>query len=92
MNENEPEKTQKEGQQNAPENPMSESKSVLPDPDRTDPATMPTAEEEIDTTVQDSEFRGEHKISPEHAEPVRVTETSNDNYMDGKYIDVGGGD
>lgn len=88
MNENDREKPG--SQEYAPENPMAEQKSATPDPDRTDPATLPITEEEI--SMQDAEFRGEHKISPDHAEPVRVTQTSNDNYIEGKYIDVGGGD
>jgi|GEM_PF-2571686 len=85
-------KSRKEHQGYAPENPMSQERSAPPDPDQTDPASLPSATEELELPVQESEFRGEHKISPDHAEPVKVTETSNDNYIEGRYIDVGGGD
>ena len=76
----------------APANPEAQTKSSPPDPDTTDPATLPSVTEEAELPVQQSQFGGEHKISSDHSEPVHVTKTSNDNYIEGKYIDVGGGD
>lgn len=75
-----------------PENPGINGKADLPDPDLTDPSTLPSMADEIDDPVADTRFGGEHAISPDHAEPTDVTKTTNDNYIEGKYIDVGGGD
>jgi hypothetical protein len=75
-----------------PENPGIDGKAELPDPDITDPAELPTNAEELEQPAEKSNFRGEHKISRDHAEPTNVTETTNDNAIEGKYIDVGGGD
>jgi hypothetical protein len=76
----------------APSNPGIGDKAELPDPNQTDPAMLPTVAEEIDESMQDTRFGGEHSISPDHAEPTDVTKTTNDNYIEGEYIDVGGGD
>jgi len=74
-----------------PANPDMDGKGNLPDPDRTDPSTLPRLSEEIDKPVDETNL-GEHRISGDHAEPTDVTRTSNDNYIEGKYIDIGGGD
>ncbi|MDB5035343.1 MAG: hypothetical protein JWQ98_2584 [Chlorobi bacterium] len=84
------------GKQSAPDsepaNPGINGKAERPDPDVTDPATLPTDTEEVGLPLEDSRFSGEHTISTHHAEPTDVTGTSNDNYIEGEYIDVGGGD
>lgn len=76
----------------APANPGAAAKSALPDPDITDPANEEKIDDEIDVPVEQADFSGEHHISSDHAEPTAITGTSNDNYIEGKYIDVGGGD
>src|SRR3954468_9304548 len=75
-----------------PANPEIDGKAELPDADRTDPAELSTIAEEMEESLEESRFGGEHAISPDHAEPTDVTKTTNDNYIDGQYIDVGGGD
>jgi hypothetical protein len=67
-------------------------KSQQPDPDRTIPGTLPSVIEEITEPLPESTFSGEHDISRDHSEPTGVTGTTNDNAIDGEYIDVGGGD
>lgn len=84
--------SRKEQGKYAPANPESQANSAPPDPDTTDPSTLPTRMEEAELPVQESQFASEHKISSDHAEPTNITKTSNDNYIEGKYIDVGGGD
>jgi hypothetical protein len=74
-----------------PANPGINGKADPPDPDRTDPATLPTNADELDDPVSETRF-GEHNIGPDHAEPTDVTGTTNDNSIDREYIDVGGGD
>ncbi|MEO5928336.1 MAG: hypothetical protein ABIR47_00245 [Candidatus Kapaibacterium sp.] len=83
---------QQDAPDSKPANPGINNKAERPDPDVTDPATLPTDAEEVELPVKDSRFSGEHAISPDHAEPTDVTGTSNDNYIEGEYIDVGGGD
>ena len=80
------------GENAVPANPGAEEKARVPDPDRTDPVDLPTTGEQIDAPVQETPFAGEHRIGEDHAEPTDVTNASNDNYIDGEYIDVGGGD
>ncbi len=70
----------------------SKTKGQRPDPDVTDPSTLPTTEEEARTSISEKGFSTEHSINRDHAEPTELTHTSNDNYVESKYIDVGGGD
>lgn len=75
-----------------PKNPGSTEKAQRPDPNLTDPSTLPTTADEAGTPLNETKFGDEHSINADHAEPVKVTGTSNDNYIEGEYIDVGGGD
>lgn len=70
----------------------SKTKGQRPDPDVTDPGTLPTTLEEARTSISEKGFGAEHSINRNHAEPTELTDTSNDNYVESKYIDVGGGD
>jgi hypothetical protein len=63
-----------------------------PDPDQTNPATLSAPQDEIELPLEDGRFTSEHSIGPDHAEPTTETGMTNDNYIDGEYIDVGGGD
>lgn len=67
-------------------------KKELPDPDHTDPSTLPDPVESANTPVSEKGFNSEHDIGTRHAEPTDVTDTTNDGYTDSRYIDVGGGD
>jgi hypothetical protein len=65
-------------------------KAEAPDADRTDSATLPDEAEEASTPIDESTTASEHTIGRDHAEPTDVTGTTNDDYIDGEYIDVGG--
>jgi hypothetical protein len=67
-------------------------KATPPDADRTRPGTVPSSIEEATQPMEESTFASEHSISRDHAEPTKVTGTTNDNAIEGEYIDVGGGD
>ena len=67
-------------------------KAEQPDADRTVPGTVPSSIDEAGESLEESTFTSEHDISRDHAEPTDVTDTTNDNAIDGEYIDVGGGD
>jgi hypothetical protein len=67
-------------------------KATPPDADRTLPGTLPSSIEEATKPLEESTFTSEHDISRNHAEPTAVTGTTNDNAIEGEYIDVGGGD
>ena len=67
-------------------------KAGLPDEDRTEPGTLPTTEEQAREGTGEVSNVQEHHTGRDHAEPTDVTGTTNDNAIDGEYIDVGGGD
>ena len=67
-------------------------KAEHPDTDRTVPGTVPSSIEEASEPLEESTFTSEHSISRDHSEPTDVTDTTNDNAIDGEYVDVGGGD
>ena len=67
-------------------------KATPPDADRTRPGTLSSSIEEAGKPLEESTFTSEHDISRDHAEPTKVTGTTNDNAIEGEYIDVGGGD
>ena len=67
-------------------------KAALPDADHTQPGTVPSPVDGAREPLEESTFTSEHDISRDHAEPTRVTGTTNDNAIEGEYIDVGGGD
>jgi hypothetical protein len=77
----------------SPANPIDvPEKATPPDADRTVPGTVPSPIEEAAEPLEESIFTSEHDISRDHAEPTKVTGTTNDNAIEGEYIDVGGGD
>jgi hypothetical protein len=77
----------------SPTNPIdAPEKAKAPDADRTRPGTVPSPIEEATKPLEESTFTSEHDISRDHAEPTDVTGTTNDNAIEGEYIDVGGGD
>src|SRR5512133_857943 len=67
-------------------------KAQPPDENHTRPGSLPGALEEADGPFEAATFSHEHRISRDHAEPIDVTETTNDNAIEGELIDVGGGD
>ncbi len=80
-----------EERQMEPLNPDSQENAHLPDPDQTAYGTESDLDEQQLPLDEKSPAR-EHSVGPDHAEPTDVTGTSNDDYIDGKLIDVGGGD
>jgi hypothetical protein len=65
-------------------------KANAPDADRTDSRTLPNEADDASTPIDESTTASEHTIGRDHAEPTDVTGTTNDGYIDGEYIDVGG--